>query len=220
MTTKCGRIVLGATVTAAFGLLTVAANAAPKSPQSQQPMATAPAPVPPRLSCVVQGTPVEFPDDILLRNIGSVVISAGTKIHWSIPGTTRQGNYTFAENLAVGASKMLPGVLPGGHPAGVACQVTFPGSIHLQPGTPMQVKPSLTCVVQGTPVEFPDDIVLKNSGMVIVTKGTKVHWSIPATTRQGDYTFTEDLAVGASKMLSGVLPGGHPAGAVCTVTVL
>jgi hypothetical protein len=220
MRTKCGRIVFGVAVMAAFGLLTVAAYAAQKPPQSQQPTAVAPAPAPPRLQCVVQGTPVEFPDDIVLRNIGTVVVTQGTKIHWSIPGTTRQGDYTFTENLGVGATKMLSGVLPGGHPAGVACQVAFIGPIHLQAQVPMHVKPSLGCVVQGTPVEFPDDIVLKNAGMIIVAKGTKIHWSIPGTTRQGDYTFTEDLAVGATKMLSGVLPGGHPAGAPCTVNVL
>jgi hypothetical protein len=223
MTTKCRRIALGVAVTAAFGLLTVAAYAAPKSAQPQQPTTTAPAPAPPRLQCVVQGTPVEFPDDITLRNIGTVVVTQGTKIHWSIPGTTRQGDYTFTENLAVGASKMLTGVLPGGHPAGAVCQVTFAASMMAVPveaRVPMQVKPALSCVVQGTPVEFPDDIVLKNVGMVVVAKGTKIHWAIPATTRQGDYTFTEDLAVGASKMVPGVLPGGHPAGAPCTVNVL
>jgi hypothetical protein len=220
MTTKCSRIAFSAAVMVAFGLLTVAAYAAPKTPQSRQPTAVAPAPAAPRLQCVVQGTPVEFPDDIVLRNIGSVVVPQGTKIHWSIPGTTRQGDYAFTENLAVGASKMLSGVLPGGHAAGVACQVTFIGPIHVQAQAPMQAKPSLSCVVQGTPVEFPDDIVLRNAGMVIVAKGTKVHWSIPGTTRQGDYTFTEDLAVGASKMVSGVLPGGHSAGTPCTVNVL
>jgi hypothetical protein len=221
MTTKRALIATGVAAMAAFGLVSVAAYAAPRS---QQPpiTSTAPAPAAPKLQCVVQGTPVEFPDDIVIRNVGTVVVASGTKIHWSIPGTTRQGDFTFTEALAVGASKMLSGVLPGGHPAGAVCQVTFPGTLQVVPAArvPVQLKPSLTCVVQGTPVEFPDDIVLRNTGMIVVVKGTKVHWAIPATTRQGDYTFTEDLAVGASKMVSGVLPGGHPAGASCTVNVL
>ena len=174
----------------------------------------------PSLTCVVQGTPVEFPDDILIKNSGVVVVSKGTKIHWQIPNTSRQGDYTFDADLAPGASKMLSGVLPGGHPAGAVCTVTIKPTLVHGPVVAVPVKPSFTCVVQGTPVEFPDDIVIKNSGVVVVAKGTKIHWQLPNTSRQGDYTFDADLAPGASKMLSGVLPGGHPAGAACTVKVM
>ena len=214
MTAMCSRWACGA-----VGL--VMALSAGEALAGQPKLGTQPAPAKIVLTCKVQGTPVEFPDDILIRNAGRAVVRKGTKIHWQIPNTSRQGDYTFTADLAPGASKFLNGVLPGGHPAGATCKVTVKSAVLLKPAvvTP-RIMYKLSCVVQGTPVEFPDDVMLKNVGASAIPAGKKIHWAIPNTSRKGDVTLTANLAPGATKFLSGVLPGGHPAGAACTATVV
>lgn len=83
----------------------------------------------------------------------------------------------------------------------------------------VQLAFKLACKVQGTPVEFPDDIALINNGPGTVAKGTKVHWKLASPAHEGDYTFAAALAPGKVVYLSGVLPGGVEAGKPCTVTL-
>ena len=54
-------------------------------------------------SCMVAGTPSEFPDDIRFTNKSSVKLSAGTKIKWTVQGMDT-GTYTLVADLAPGAN--------------------------------------------------------------------------------------------------------------------
>ena len=74
-----------------------------------------------RIGCVVQGTPVEFPDDIVLTNSGAIAIPAGYKIKWELPGKT--GLYTFVAELAPTKRVFVENAFPGGLQAGVPCTV-------------------------------------------------------------------------------------------------
>ena len=53
-------------------------------------------------SCMVAGTPSEFPDDIRFTNKSTVKLSAGTKIKWTVQGMDT-GTYTLVADLAPGA---------------------------------------------------------------------------------------------------------------------
>ncbi|HEY9011915.1 MAG TPA: hypothetical protein VIN06_12940 [Devosia sp.] len=53
-------------------------------------------------SCMVAGTPSEFPDDIRFTNKSTVKLSAGTKIKWTVQGMD-SGTYTLVADLAPGA---------------------------------------------------------------------------------------------------------------------
>lgn len=217
-------------LTVAVALLASGAFAADPKPtaQAEKPVATqmpsAMEPVPiKKVDCVVQGSPVEFPDDLYMKNAGNVVLPKGTKISWAIPNTVRKGTYTLTADLAVGSGTIASGLLPGGHPAGVigTCSiVTLTRMTAVQAGA---LKPvalySFSCQAQGTPTEFPDDIYIQNTGAAAVAKGKVLHWVIPNTTRQGDHTLTEELGAGKGLMLSGVVPGGISAGVKCNVTV-
>ena len=88
----------------------------------------------------------------------------------------------------------------------------------------LQIKPSLkvilyklTCQAQGTPVEFPNDIVITNDGPGAVPNGTKIHWEIAAPHYEGSYTLPA-LPMGQHVFLNGVAGAGVPAGTPCTVT--
>jgi len=84
------------------------------------------------LSCKVWGTPVEFPDSVLLTNDGTAVIAAGTRVHYFVTrGGIPSGNYTFTKALRRGASTYAS--LPGGSARGAACTVRFVAApTHLQ----------------------------------------------------------------------------------------
>ncbi len=207
------------------------------------------------LSCKVWGTPVEFPDSVLLTNNGAAVIAAGTRVHYYVTrGGRPTGNYTFTKALRRGASAYAP--LPGGSARGAACTVRFMAApTRLQfhrpqivPGTrktairrlpprqalkPMRtvmpqtiqrmrlnqritLRKHLSCKVWGTPVEFPDFVLLTNDGAAVIAAGTRVHYYVTRGGRPtGNYTFTKALRRGASTYAP--LPGGSARGARCTV---
>ncbi|MGK2858610.1 MAG: hypothetical protein ACSLFQ_15520 [Thermoanaerobaculia bacterium] len=207
--------------------VSAAEPAKPASQTTQQQPAmpvgtTVPAPIQ-KLECVVQGSPTEFPDDIHLTNAGNVKLEKGTKISWALPNTTRKGTYTLAADVAPGSGVFMSGVLGGGHPAGAVCTCSVAASRMMSPVQPGSMRPvlrySLDCTVQGTPTEFPDDVYIFNKGTVAVAKGKVLHWSIPNTTRAGDYTLTEELAAGKGVFVSGAVGGGMSAGVKCGVTV-
>lgn len=223
------RITLGLVV---LSILLVALAAAAEEKKQVGARATAqqaqvPVAVSYSFGCVVQGTPVEFPDDIRIKNLGTQAVPKGTTLRWSIPNTNRAGNHVLTADLAPEAMITLSGVVSGGTAAGAACDVTV-----IQPATKSAISRKLTkatarpidakllvaldCVAQGTPVEFPDDVYITNSGAATIAKGTTLHWAFPNTNRAGDYTLTEDLAAGKGVLVSGAVPGGVGAGTKCT----
>jgi hypothetical protein len=76
------------------------------------------------------------------------------------------------------------------------------------------------CKVQGTPVEFPDDILIVNSGNVTIAKGQKISWKVPKINKTGIHTLAADLLAGKSVFVDGALPGGIEAGAACEASVV
>jgi hypothetical protein len=76
------------------------------------------------VSCTVAGTPVEFPDDIVIRNTGNVTLPAGTSISWHV-GAFFSGVHTLAAPLTPNQTVFLSGALPGGWPAASACSATI-----------------------------------------------------------------------------------------------
>jgi hypothetical protein len=190
---------------------------------AQAPVATQPAPIV-KFACVVQGTPVEFPDDIYITNKGTTTAVKGTKLHWEIPNTGRMGDYTLAADLPAGSGVMVSGVVGGGFTAGTQCTITVKKTTMTAVPREAVKKPvavpivKFGCVVQGTPVEFPNDIYVTNTGTASVPKGTVVHWELPNVSLKGDYTLAADLAVGKGVMIDGVAGAGLPAGTACTAT--
>lgn len=75
---------------------------------------------------------------------------------------------------------------------------------------------SFGCVVQGTPVEFPDDIVITNKGPGTVPAGTKAKWTLANKT--GVVTLPE-LAKGKTFFVANAFPGGLAAGTPCTAVI-
>lgn len=185
---------------------------------------TSPPANPIRLECSVQGDPVELPDDVYIRNIGTQSIARGTKVAWQAKGTELKGVYTVPVELTPGAGTFAHGVVPGGLDAGhecacsIASATTARASRPVAPLRPVQLY-TLRCVVEGTPPEFPDDINVTNNGKSTVRRGKVLHWTIPGTTRQGDHTLGADLPAGKSLILPSVVTGGLGAGTPCTVTV-
>jgi hypothetical protein len=94
-----------------------------------------------------------------------------------------------------------------------------PGPVVTNPGI---MKPifKIQCVVNGTPVEFPNDIYLGNEGPGTIPAGYKVHWDLPAPHFSGDYTFAQDVVPGKGVYILGAVPGGAPAGVLCTWTAV
>lgn len=84
----------------------------------------------------------------------------------------------------------------------------------------IRMKYSLTCRAQGTPAEFPDDIVVINNGPGTVPSGSKIHWTMASPAHSGDYTLTAALAPTKGTFIDGVLPGGVEAGKPCTAKVM
>lgn len=83
----------------------------------------------------------------------------------------------------------------------------------------LQFTYSFDCRAQGTPVEFPNDIVIINKGPGVVPQGTQVHWEIAKPNYKGNYTLPA-LNQGQHIFISGVAGSGVQAGTPCTVTVL
>jgi hypothetical protein len=84
----------------------------------------------------------------------------------------------------------------------------------------LQVRPVVACAVQGTPSEFPDDVMIFNKGAGVIAAGTKVHWSVPFANKQGNYTLASALQPGKGVFLGGVLPGGVEAGKPCAAKIV
>lgn len=173
------------------------------------------------LACQLAGG-TEFPTGFKVTNNGAKAVPKGTKLEWT--ANTVTGVLTLPADLLPAASYTFTSVTPG-IPAGTACTMKVKQlPAMLKPAAVSTAKPVLTlklnlkCVAQGSPVEFPDDIYLTNTGTTAIAKGTAIHWEFPNTGRKGDYTFTEDLGAGSSKMVSGVVGGGITAGLPCTVT--
>src|SRR5262245_28716168 len=79
----------------------------------------------PKLACMHAGTPVEFPDDIILVNKGTSMIPAGTKVLWKMTNLPQQGVYTFSAPLAPNKMVFLSGALGYAMEAGKPCTVKF-----------------------------------------------------------------------------------------------
>jgi hypothetical protein len=71
------------------------------------------------IACKVAGTPSEFPDDLVLINLGSP-LAAGTTVKWKVK-SAGQGYVQLAADLPTGGSAKASGVLAGGVEAGKPC---------------------------------------------------------------------------------------------------
>ncbi|MFA6955635.1 MAG: hypothetical protein WC538_07175 [Thermoanaerobaculia bacterium] len=176
-----------------------------------------------RVECVVAGA-TEFPVSIQMHNTGNAAIPKGWIVAWTVPNTVKTGKYTLLADLPVNGYVMASNQIPGGHPGGaiLTCTVAAPAMLSVKPvkrQTAAALNPAALaqfgCVVQGSPTEFPDDVLITNKLTTTVAKGKTIHWSIPNTTRQGDYVLTEDLLGGKSVFVSGAVPGGMSAGVKC-----
>jgi hypothetical protein len=74
------------------------------------------------LGCEINGSPAEFPNDLVFFNRGSVTLMAGHKIAWRTFGPAYQNTYTLTAELRPGAAVRANNVLPGGIEAGKPCQ--------------------------------------------------------------------------------------------------
>lgn len=75
-----------------------------------------------KFGCQAQGTPVEFPNDIVIVNKSAHAIPAGTKVKWKMVSMNVSG-IKVLPNLAPGAHVFIANAVPGGIPAGSACTV-------------------------------------------------------------------------------------------------
>lgn len=80
-----------------------------------------------RLNCAVAGTPVEFPDDLVIANAGLIDVAAGTQIQWQVAAAGQTGIAVLAKTLKPGKSVKFNGVLAGGVEIGTACAITAIG---------------------------------------------------------------------------------------------
>jgi hypothetical protein len=178
-----------------------------------------------KVECKAEGAG-EFPTSLQIHNTGNAAIPKGWIVSWSFSSPARSGKYTLLAELPLNGYVMAANQMPGGHPGGqiATCTVAAP---QISPAQMQAVRKPVAvsmiqtfdCVVQGTPTEFPDDIVITNKGAGTIAKGKVFHWTIPNTSRQGDWVLTQDLLGGKSVLASGVVGGGHPAGAKCTAVL-
>lgn len=75
-----------------------------------------------KFDCRAQGTPVEFPDDLVIVNKGAGTLAAGTKINWRMENSFVQGSYVLP-TLAPNHQVFVNNANPGGWPAGGKCLV-------------------------------------------------------------------------------------------------
>lgn len=76
-----------------------------------------------KMTCQVAGSPVEFPNDIFVANLGRVTMPAGKTVHWKITGTSIKGS-AILPALAPGKGTYLQNAIPGGLTAGTPCTAT------------------------------------------------------------------------------------------------
>ena len=109
---------------------------------------------------------------------------------------------------------------------GIALSATAAHSAMVMPAQRMQVMPaqqiflpiySLSCVVQGTPVEFPNDVMIRNTGYTTIAAGTWIKWYLHASAN-GWHQLAQPLAPNQHLFLNNIM-GGWPAGASCTAQV-
>ena len=72
-----------------------------------------------RFDCIVAGTPVEFPNDILISNPYNFTVAAGTQAAYSAP--FGNAGTVVLPTLAPGAGFLVSNAVPGGVTAGAAC---------------------------------------------------------------------------------------------------
>jgi len=75
-----------------------------------------------KLGCVHEGTPVDFPDDIVITNITGPTLKKGTYIKWESYHGTYQGVVKLDKDLSKGKSIFVPNAFPGGIEAGRKCK--------------------------------------------------------------------------------------------------
>lgn len=92
-------------------------------------------------------------------------------------------------------------------------------SIQINPGI-LQLKPIVTCVVAGSPAEFPDDLEFWNKGIGTLAAGTKVQWNLPGTNKYGQYVLKAALPAGKGVKASGILGTSYEAGRPCYAKVV
>lgn len=80
------------------------------------------------LVCAVAGTPSEFPDDILISNVGLVDVPLGARIGWQTVEPNISGMTVLGKTLKPGKSIKLNGVLAGGLAPETECLIKAPGA--------------------------------------------------------------------------------------------
>ena len=144
------------------------------------------------------GTPF---DDLADNNDGPVIIDLNGKPHVNYDGVLVKPQIEIhPEWLNAGGGK--PGK-PSGTTTGKSVLV---------------LDVAIACKVAGTPVEFPDDLVLINHGAPL-SAGTTIKWKVKSA-GQGYVQLPSDLPTGGSMKASGVLGGGVEAGNPCTAKLV
>ena len=93
------------------------------------------------------------------------------------------------------------------------------GQIDISKTNKVLLAKKVGCSVAGTPSEFPDDIWIMNKGLVAISAGTNVHWSVPTAGKAGSYVLPAALAPGKGVKVSGVLGSGVEAGKPCKASI-
>lgn len=75
----------------------------------------------PQIACRVPGQRDTVSDDLRFRNIGDVVIAAGTAVIWQLKQTGEHGSFFLAHDLPVGAEIDDADILKAGLPADTRC---------------------------------------------------------------------------------------------------
>jgi hypothetical protein len=97
---------------------------------------------------------------------------------------------------------------------GAGGYVSYRQAVRINPGL------KLSCLVGGTPTEFPDDLFIANKGLIAVPAGTNVRWQIASLGLEGVATLQQTLKPGKSIGLRGVLTGGVEVGTPCAITAI
>jgi hypothetical protein len=141
----------------------------------------------------------------------------------------RDGGMIDAPVIDVGGNGMIdaPVIDVDGKPVIKGPFIDVGGGVKPAPGKPGTVKKGLTvqmldvaiaCQVAGTPVEFPDDLLLTNKGPTL-SSGTTIKWKVKSA-GQGYVQLTSDLPSGASVKARNVLAAGVEAGKPCTAKIV
>ena len=73
-----------------------------------------------KVGCVVNGTPVEFPNDIFIVNQSGVALQARTQVKWNTQNNAFSGVVQLPA-MQPGQAHFVSNALPGGLPAGTPC---------------------------------------------------------------------------------------------------